>query len=150
MIGTEIDWIRQSSQDFVEELLASYQLDLFVGSVHHVHTLPIDYTFDLFQRALEQSGGSSEQLYEDYFDAQYAMLQALKPPIVGHFDLIRLKSDAPNASFKVYPRVWMKIVRNIKYVIGYGGVVEINSAALRKGLEEPFPSIDICKVCDLQ
>ncbi|KAL9026211.1 MAG: hypothetical protein Q9196_005090 [Gyalolechia fulgens] len=145
LIGTEIDWIRPSSKDFIENLFSAFQLQLFVGSVHHVHGIPIDYTAELFQEARRTSGGSDERLFEDYFDLQRDMLEALKPPIVGHFDLIRLKSDAPDLSFVEMQGVWRKICRNLGLIASYGGILELNSAALRKGLDEPYPNAEICK-----
>lgn len=143
----EIDWIRPSSKVFIDALLDTYRLDLFIGSVHHVHKIPIDYDPEMYQKAREKAGGSNERLFEDYFDLQLDMLQALKPPIVGHFDLIRLLSDEKNASLQRCDGVWERILRNLDFIVGYGGVVELNSAALRKGLDEPYPQADICKVC---
>ena len=146
----EIDWIRPASRVFIQNLLERYSFDLFVGSVHHVHTIPIDYSAENFQEAVQKSGGSEEKLFENYFDLQYEMLAMLKPPVVGHFDLIRLKSMSPNDSIKRYLAAWEKAVRNISFVIEYGGVFEINSAALRKGLSHPYPMADLCNVSNFQ
>ena len=142
----EIDWIRPESKEAVKGLLSKYQLDVFIGSVHHVHTIPIDYDRKLYIDAREKAGGIDELLFEDYFDLQYEMLKALKPPIVGHFDLIRLMSDHPDAKFSQSAVVWQKILRNLELIAGYGGVIELNSAALRKGMKEPYPTAEICKV----
>lgn len=92
-------------------------------------------------------GGSDEELFAEYFDAQYAMLTKLKPPVVGHLDLIRLYSDDPNRSFKQFEDVWDKILRNLQFIAGYGGLIELNSSALRKGMDEPYPKVEICEVC---
>ena len=146
LIGVETDWIRPSSQAFIENLQQKYRFDILVGSVHHVHTIPIDYDHELYMKACERSGGSEEKLAEDYFDSHYEMLQALKPPIVGHIDLIRLKSSEPNASLRRWDRVWQKVLRNLDYIAGYGGIIELNSAAVRKGLNAPYPEAEICKV----
>ena len=142
----EIDWIRPSSKEFVEGLLSTYQFDLFIGSVHHVHEIPVDYDRKLYIEAREKAGGTDELLYGDYFDLQYEMLKALKPPIVGHFDLIRLMSSKPDAIFSQSPEVWQKILRNLHFIIDYGGVIELNSAALRKGMKEPYPTAEISRV----
>lgn len=145
-IGMEVDWIRPSSKEFIEALLSKYQIEVFIGSVHHVHTIPIDFSSDMYAEARQKSGGTEEELFEDYFDAQLEMLRALRPPIVGHFDLIRLLSSDPNQSFLLYQTVWQKILRNLVYIQQYGGVLELNSAALRKGMAEPYPKGEICKV----
>ncbi|KAF2861116.1 histidinol-phosphatase [Piedraia hortae CBS 480.64] len=143
-VGFEGEWIRDSTLDRIQQLQAKYAFDLFVGSVHHVHTIPIDYDAETYNAAREGSGGSDSQLFCDYFDAQYSMLQALKPPLVGHFDLIRLKSDQPDEPLHSLPSVWPKAERNLRYIAAYGGVVEINSAALRKGLKEAYPQNVVC------
>jgi histidinol-phosphatase (PHP family) len=74
------------------------------------------------------------------------MLQARKPPVVGHFDLIRLLSDSPNDGFHHTPGVWSRILRNLDFVASYGGLLEINTSALRKGMKEPYPCVEICMV----
>ena len=74
------------------------------------------------------------------------MLKALKPPIIGHFDLIRLKSADPERSFTTWDRVWQKILRNLEFIADYGGVYELKSAALMKRMSEPYPKAEICQV----
>lgn len=145
-IGFEIDWIRPSSLQWIDEVFQLHPFDLFIGSVHHVHTIPIDYDHVMYAEARRLSGGTDERLFEDYFDLQFEMLQRLKPPIVGHFDLIRLKSGEPNADCLRWNLVREKVSRNLDFIVEYGGLLEVNSAALRKGLREPYPGKSICKV----
>nr|OQO24340.1 hypothetical protein B0A51_05567 [Rachicladosporium sp. CCFEE 5018] len=144
-VGFESEWIRDSSVDQIHALRSNYDVELFVGSVHHVHGIPIDYDTPYYHKARDVAGGKDDQLFADYFDLQYQMLQQLKPPVVGHFDLIRLKSDDPERCFKTWPGVWSKIERNLKFIAGYGGIVELNSSALRKGMSEPYPQLEICQ-----
>lgn len=146
LVGMEIDWIRPSSLDVIQGLLKEYAFDLFVGSLHHVHTIPIDYDKKMYFEARKKSGGTDEKLAEDYYDLQYEMLKDLKPPVVGHFDLVRLLSDDPEASSVQWTGVWQKILRNLDFIVDYGGLVELNSAGLRKGMSEPYPKAEICKV----
>ena len=143
-IGFESDWIRPESEDLIKQSLRNHPFDFFVGSVHHVHTIPIDYDQGMYRDAREKAGGTEEKLFEDYFDAQYQMLKAVKPPVVGHFDLIRLKSDDPNGSLKDMKGVWDKILRNLDFIASYGGILEINSSAVRKGMHEPYPKGEVC------
>jgi histidinol-phosphatase (PHP family) len=100
----------------------------------------------MYEKAREAAGGSDERLFEDYFDAQHDMLQALKPPVIGHFDLIRLLSDSPDGSFKHMTGVWSRVQRNLDFIVSCGGLLEINSSAVRKGMKEPYPNMEICKV----
>lgn len=111
-----------------------------------MHGIPIDFNHEMYMDARLKSGGTDERLFEDYFDLQHEMLQALKPPIVGHFDLIRLKSDDPNVDFLKWQGVLQRASRNLDLIVEYGGVLELNSAALRKGMKEPYPTRAVCKV----
>lgn len=144
LIGFEGEWIRDYSGPLIQDLLKKYEVDLFVGSVHHVHTIPIDYDVAMYHQAREVAGGSDERIFEDYFDSQLEMLKTLKPPLIGHFDLIRLYSDDANRSFRTWPAVWEKIERNLKFIAEYGGVLELNTSALRKGMSEAYPQSEIC------
>ncbi|KAJ9637025.1 hypothetical protein H2204_004948 [Knufia peltigerae] len=147
LVGFEGEWIRpQESADLVRRSLDVYRPDFFIGSVHHVHTIPIDYDGEMYGRARQVAGGTDERLFEDYFDSQADMLRSLRPPVVGHFDLIRLKSDDPDGSFVAMKGVWERILNNLDYIASYGGVLEINTASLRKGLDEPYPKAEICQV----
>jgi histidinol-phosphatase (PHP family) len=129
----------------MKELAANPVIDFYIGSVHHVHGIPIDCDASLYRKARDVAGGIDERLFEDYFDAQYAMLNALRPRVVGHLDLIRLLSDEPNRDLKRIKGVWERIVRNLRVVVEQEGLVEINTSALRKGLNEPYPTRSICE-----
>ncbi|MCJ1387333.1 histidinolphosphatase [Xylographa bjoerkii] len=145
LVGVETDWIRPSSEQIIGKLLKRYRFDTLVGSVHHVHGVPTDFDRETYERARNISGGTDEKLYADYYDAQLKMLEAVKPPIVGHFDVIRLLSENPNASMRQHDPVWSRILRNLSFISSYGGMLEINSAALRKGMSEPYPQSEICQ-----
>lgn len=148
LVGFEVDYIRESSIQLIQQLREDYKFDVFLGSVHHVNTIPIDFDRDMYLKARATCGGSDEKLFEAYFDAQYAMLQ-LQPPIVAHFDLIRLFSEDPTFPLQSWPGVWNRVVRNIEFVVKYHGLFELNSASLRKGWDEPYPRRDICEVCSI-
>jgi histidinol-phosphatase (PHP family) len=148
IIGFECDWIRPESKDLIDRSLSRFPFEFFVGSVHHMHTVPIDFDRPMYERARKLAGGTDERLFEDYFDAQLDMLKELKPLVVGHFDLIRLKSDDMERSFMTWPGVWSRILRNLEFIASYGGMLELNGAALRKGMSEPYPKAEICKVCE--
>ena len=121
-------------------------MDFFIGSVHHVHTVPIDHNPLLYSKAMQLSGGTEAGLFADYYDLQYEMLVALRPKVVGHFDLIKLLSAKPLKDPRKWEKVWEKILRNLEFVVGYGGLIEVNTSGLRKGLGEPYPGRSICEV----
>lgn len=147
-IGFETDWCGPHSLELIQASLQAHPFDFYMGSIHHVHGIPIDYDRQQYERARNQFDGTDIKLFEAYFDEQLEMLTALKPPVVGHFDLIRLLSDDFNIDWRGMKDVWSRICRNLDFIASYGGVLEINTAAWRKGMEEPYPKSEICQVSD--
>lgn len=146
LVGFEAEYIRPSSIELIRGLQLSYKFDFFVGSVHHVNAIPIDFDRALYIRARESTGGGEDALFSEYFDVQYRMLRELKPAVVGHFDLVRLMADSPRKRLREYgDAVWGKVRRNLRFVASYGGLVELNSASLRKGWDTPYPAWDVCE-----
>ncbi|KFH45280.1 histidinol-phosphatase-like protein [Hapsidospora chrysogenum ATCC 11550] len=141
IIAFEAEFIRPEYAAHVALLAEPPCVDYFIGSVHYVHGLPIDYDRETYAAAVAASsrGGSEEGLYEDYYDLQFDMFTALKPRVVGHFDLIRLMSEDPGRDVRRWDGVWERIVRNLKLAKEQGGLLECNTSALRKGLDEPYP-----------
>lgn len=111
-----------------------------------MHGIPIDYDAATYALAVEKAG-SEEKLFEDYYDSQYEMLQSLRPRVVGHFDLIRLLAKEPDADLKTYGSgsIWEKAIRNLEVIEEQGGLLEVNSAGLRKGMKQPYPGRSICE-----
>ncbi|KAI1493555.1 histidinol phosphate phosphatase HisJ family protein [Biscogniauxia mediterranea] len=154
VIGFEGEWLRPAYAGLVAELAAHPDVDYFVGSLHHVKGVPIDYDRAYYLRAQalcgpaapgpgvdEEEDEAERRMHEAYYDEQYAMLTALQPRVVGHFDLIRLLSASPGRDVRAaWPGVWARVRRNLAHVAGYGGLLECNSSALRKGLAEPYPA----------
>lgn len=144
LVGFEAEWIRSSYAALVAELASNEHVDFFIGSVHHVHEIPIDYDVGFYERAKVAAGGE-ERLFENYFDSQYDMLRALRPRVVGHFDLIRLFSAQPGRDLREWEGAWDRVKRNLQEIVEQGGLLEINSSALRKGLDEPYPAKAVCQ-----
>lgn len=122
----------------VQKLIVEFRPDYIVGSLHHVHALPIDMTEALYQTAAQQVGGL-DALYCAYFDQQYELINALKPAVVGHFDLIRLfDPDYPRRLQQ--PEIWPRIRRNLERIKELDLILDFNLRALSKGAAEPYIS----------
>ncbi|KAE8212159.1 hypothetical protein CF327_g4171 [Tilletia walkeri] len=134
-------------------------VDYIVGSVHHVHSIPIDFDKETFNKALQhyapQSSTTENQhlaLMADYLDAQLHLLQRLRPEVIGHFDLCRLYAPqtamkpASDQSSKELEQVWAKVDRNVRFAASYGALFEINSASFRKGWETAYPGPEILEL----
>ncbi|KAK3906316.1 Polymerase/histidinol phosphatase-like protein [Staphylotrichum tortipilum] len=152
LVGFETEWLRPDEYiPLITTLAADPRIDYLVGSVHHVDSIPIDFDAPTYARAVAAHSGSEEALFTAYFDAQHDMLQALQPRVVGHFDLIRLFSsyEAQRATLPPlsthWPGVWERILRNLRAAHCYGGWLELNTSALRKGLAEAYPMREIAE-----
>jgi histidinol-phosphatase (PHP family) len=127
--------------DLARHLISRFHPDYIVGSVHHVADIPIDFSPAVHAEAAERCGGL-EELYLAYFDLQLEMIQALRPQVIGHFDLVRIFDPD-------YPRriasapVARRIVRNLEQVRKIGAVLDFNTAAWDKGAQEPYPAAAI-------
>ena len=153
LIGFEGEWLRPAYGPLVQSLAAPACVDYVIGSVHHAAGVPIDYDSTLYARARDACGGTEAQLHARYYDDQLTMLQALRPRVVGHFDLVRLLSEDPARDLRAWDAdaeggcgVWERVRRNLAFVAGYGGWLECNTSALRKGLAEPYPGRAIAEV----
>ncbi|KAI8579317.1 hypothetical protein K450DRAFT_242660 [Umbelopsis ramanniana AG] len=144
LVGCEIEFITIQYKQYIADLRQEHGIDYVVGSLHHVHGIPIDFSPELYATALEKHQGNLHDLFASYFDEQYQMLQAVHPEVVGHFDLIRIFRTEPNAG--INDEVWDKITRNVELVISYGGLFEINSRAWKKGLKDAYPQRDVFKL----
>lgn len=127
---------------FIEQLKEATRPDYLVGSVHHVGGIGIDYNKDLYSKALDRAGSISN-LYCQYFDAQFELLQALKPAVVGHFDLIRIFDDGYRASLAL-PEVAERITRNLEYIRQQALILDFNLRGYSKSAE-PYPCGDILR-----
>ncbi len=120
----------------VQRLAETSRPDYIVFGMHHVDEIPFDYSAAEYARAATRAGGI-EALYRRYFDRQYELIQALRPEVVAHFDLIRLY-DADYAARLDLPAVKARVRRNLDLIRDVGCILDFNVAALRKGACEPY------------
>ena len=103
--------------------------------------IPFDYSREAYEQAAAASGGI-EALYCRYFDLQYDLIQALRPKVVAHFDLIRIFDDDYARRLQL-PAVARCIQRNLELIARLDLILDYNVAALRKGASEPYLSAPI-------
>lgn len=140
LVGMEGEWYPGCEQ-WAAELREYHSLDYVVGSVHHVQGVCFDFSGESYAKAATLCGGLVP-LYAAYFDAQLAMLQATRPEVVGHFDLIRLHDPHYLRTLAV-PEVWERVLRNLEWIRGAGAILDINARALLKGQPEPYVCVPI-------
>ncbi|MCG6905292.1 MAG: histidinol-phosphatase [Desulfobacteraceae bacterium] len=121
---------------YARELAAAFAPDYLVGSVHHVADHNFDFSPEAYTRAAHAVGGL-DALYIRYFDLQLEMIQALKPAVVGHFDLVRVYDPDYRARLE-RPEIRTRIRRNLACIRDLGLILDFNVRALVKGATEPY------------
>lgn len=144
LVGLESEFIRAIDLRVLELLIARYPIDVMVGSVHHVNSIPVDFDRATWQRALSTCR-DEEDFYGHYFDHQHEVLRRFKPQVIGHFDVILLFAP-DDTNLLHWPSVTEKIIRNIEFVVSYGGLFELNAASFRKGWTTAYPKPNLVKL----
>lgn len=156
LIGFEVEGVEELHIAYAKQLLKENPIiNMCVGSVHHVHGIPIDFSAELWLQARSKtSNNTTRALYRDYFELQKKVINEIQPNVIGHFDLIRLfqpldeidpttKKHITEIDLKEdWPEVWELVIENIEKVNSYGGLFELNSSAIRKGWKTPYPQKD--------
>lgn len=114
-----------------------YGFEYIVGSVHYVHEISIDGESEEFKRAIEACGGF-ESLAVQYYRTVAQMVEALQPEVIAHLDLIRLHGHKFGATDT--PAVRRAAEEALEAIRAYKGIIEVNTAGIRKGLEAPYPA----------
>ncbi len=127
--------------DHVKNLISRFKPDYMVGSVHHVNDICFDYCRENYEQAVSLCG-SHETLYETYFDLQQDMILAIKPFVVGHFDLVRI-FDPEYEKTLLTPNIREKIIRNLKLIKSLNLVLDFNLRPLKRGEKEPYITASI-------
>jgi len=131
------------SLDVAKALIDTFSPDYVVGSVHHVKDIPFDYSKARYEEAADCCGGL-DGLYAAYFDQQYEMIGSMAPRVVGHLDIVRI-FDPDYRSRLLKPKIWEKIVRNLKLIKQLNLILDFNLRPLSRGEDEPYLSAPILK-----
>lgn len=123
---------------FIPFLINRFQPDYIVGSVHFVNDMGFDYSQEQYDKTVATAGGI-DQLYCNYFDAQYQMIKLLQPAVVGHFDLIRI-FDPDYKQRLLQPEIMTRIKRNLQLIRKLDLIMDFNLRSLLKGADEPYIS----------
>ena len=139
-VGCELESY-EGAIPFSRDLVDTFDIDYIVGSLHHVGDIGFDYSPELYRSAVRAVGGL-EELYCTYFDAQFEMIAAVEPQVVGHFDLIRIFDDHYKSRLN-QPAVAKRITRNLELIRDLDLILDLNVRALLKGAAEPYPARSI-------
>ncbi len=121
----------------MNELRQRHAIEYIVGSVHFVEGHIIDYVKEEYEKAIEVCGGP-ERLAVRYYQTVAEMALALRPEVVGHFDLVRKWVTDDNAC--AIPAIRQAAFEALDVVRETGGILDINLAGYRRGFGHPYPS----------
>lgn len=126
---------------YLRSLIHRFEPDYILGSVHHIDDIGFDYSAETYAQAVKATG-NIEALYCRYFDAQYQLISEIIPPVIGHFDLIRIY-DPDYTSHLELPAVRKKVRRNLELIRNLDLILDMNVRAIVKGGSEPYPTRSI-------
>lgn len=136
-VGFETEFY-SGARELIQHLIERFKPDYIVGSVHHVNDIGFDFSPENYGQAIESAGGI-EALYCRYFDVQFEMIRDLKPPVVGHLDLIRI-FDPDYRQRLEQPEIARRIYRNLSLIRDMGLILDFNVRPTYKGADEPYVS----------
>lgn len=122
-------------------------LDYLIGSAHAVRDpkgswWTVDATPELFARGVKEGfGGDALALAEAYYDQLCEYVLALRPTLVGHFDLIR-KFNAGDRFFEERGARYRALASAaLARLLDAGLVLEVNTGAISRGWrQDPYPA----------
>ena len=123
--------------DLVSVFLEAWPFDLVIGSVHWLDNMP-GWQPEIFEQGLAAT-------YRRYFEEVIVMVENAEFDVLGHLDLVRRDSwELFHQALELEP--YREAIDHVlRRVIDHGKGIEVNTSALRKGLSEPVPGLDILR-----
>jgi len=126
LLGYEVDWLQGHMR---EDILAA-DVDYLIGSVHFIDK----WSFDNPEFIGGWKDKDIDEIWKAYFEATEAMAKSGKFDIVGHLDLIKVFKFMPKQDVRVLAKNVLQAIKKSNMVM------EVNTAGLRKPVEEIYPS----------
>ena len=131
--GLEMDFVPGREED-IKKIVNNAFLDFVMGSVHYIDGWPFDHPD--YRAGFESS--DIDRVYSDYFGLVQRLIQSRLFDVIGHLDLIKIWGHRPiKKSSLQYVQPILHSIKDTPMVI------EINSAGLRKPVQEMYPSRQI-------
>jgi histidinol-phosphatase (PHP family) len=145
LLGAEIDYVPDPRvSTFQEQSLFTAGFDYFVWSVHYLADYPpiaFDGSEDEFRRILDAHyGGDIASMTGEYYRRIREMLTMPKFGMVGHLDVIKRWNQRRTYFSGDEPWYVEQVEDTLAAIARHGRAVELNTAAWRKGFDEPYPA----------
>jgi histidinol-phosphatase (PHP family) len=128
-LGLEADY-HPGTEEFVREVVARYEFDYVIGSVHYIG----DWGFDNPANAHRFEGRDVYEVYEKYYDLVARLARTGIYDIVGHPDVVKKFGHRPSREWAALER------RALEAVAAAGMALDVNTSGLRRPAREIYPS----------
>jgi histidinol-phosphatase (PHP family) len=129
--GYEVDFT-----PVVDKRVLDRDVDYFIGSIHFLD----NWGFDNPEFLSMWNERDIDDVYKEYFSLVEKMANSGYFDIVGHLDLIKVFNFRPKGDIKNIAKTAIEAIADNKMV------VEINSAGIRKKVNEIYPSISLLEM----
>ena len=137
LFGYEVDYI----EGYVEEAILNESCDYLIGSVHFID----EWGFDNPEFLKSYETKDPDTTWKRYFQLMTDMVQTGHFQIVGHFDLLKVFNFLPSRNITSLADECLHAIKD------HGMAIEINTAGLRKPVQELYPSFSLLsKAFELQ
>ena len=126
LLGYEVDYL----VGHMDERVLKADVDYLIGSVHFIEK----WGFDNPEFIGEYENRDIDEIWQAYFDAIEEMAKSQYFDIVGHFDLIKVFKYLPKKDMRLLAKNALKAIKKSNMIL------ELNTAGLRKPIEEIYPS----------
>lgn len=129
LLGYEVDYL----PNHIDKRVLLAKVDYLIGSVHFIDKWGFDNPE--FIGGWESRG--VDEVWEAYFEAIESMAKSGLFDIVGHLDLIKVFKFLPSKDIRLMAQKALQAIKESNMVL------ELNSAGLRKPIEEIYPSREL-------
>lgn len=131
-VGLEVDY-REENEDIIRSMIAHYDFDYIIGSVHEIN----GWFFDYPEEEEEHLRRNADDLYRGYFSlVEKAAVSGLFN-IIGHFDLVKLFGIRPLSDVRILAAPALEAVKK------NGLAIEINTNGRYKPVNEFYPEFKL-------
>jgi len=129
--GYEVDFTPEVDKKVLER-----KVDYLIGSIHFLD----NWGFDNPEFLSVWNQRDIDDVYKEYFNLVVQLAESKMFDIVGHLDLIKVFNFKPNEDIKILAKDAIEAIADNHLV------VEINTAGIRKAVNEPYPSIPLLEM----
>ncbi len=138
-LGIEMDYV-PGRERVIEEVLAAYDWDYVIGSVHFLGDGALDWEeFDVW-RTLDDP----DEVWGRYFDAVEASARSGLFDVIAHPDLVKYWGERRPRPYGDLRRFYEPLAEALA---GSGAAVELSTAGLRKPVGEMYPTRELLELC---